>query len=275
MPLPSSSANSPIRDVWAHNLEEEFEVIRGLIDKYPYVAMDTEFPGVVARPVGDFSTSIDYQYQTLRCNVDLLKLIQLGVSFADEQGVLKPGVCSWQFNFKFNLEEDMYAQDSIDLLQRSGIEFDKHRDFGIDAEEFAELLISSGLVLNPKIRWIAFHGGYDFGYLLRCMTGANLPADEAEFFKVMAIWFPQVYDIKYMMTYRSNAMGGGLNDLAEQLQVVRIGPQHQAGSDSLLTSLTFFDLVKKKLPGLLEESENDCVGRIFGLNWHEEKNKKT
>lgn len=35
--------------------------------------MDTEFPGVVARPVGDVGSQ-DYQYKTLKCNVDLLKV---------------------------------------------------------------------------------------------------------------------------------------------------------------------------------------------------------
>jgi CCR4-NOT transcription complex subunit 7/8 len=30
----------------------------------------------VARPVGTFKTPGEYQYQTLRCNVDMLKLIQ-------------------------------------------------------------------------------------------------------------------------------------------------------------------------------------------------------
>lgn len=64
---------------------------------------DTEFPGVVARPIGEFRSNADYQYQLLRCNVDLLKIIQLGLTFMNEQGEYPPGTSTWQFNFKFNL----------------------------------------------------------------------------------------------------------------------------------------------------------------------------
>lgn len=38
----------------------------------------------------------------------------------------------------------MYAQDSIDLLQNSGLQFRKHEEDGIEPLEFAELLMSSG-----------------------------------------------------------------------------------------------------------------------------------
>jgi CCR4-NOT transcription complex subunit 7/8 len=109
---------------------------------------DTEFPGIVARPIGSFSSNADYHYQTLRCNVDLLKIIQLGLTFSDKEGNLVDGCPTWQFNFKFNLSEDMYAQDSIDLLQRSGIGFKSHEDKGIDILLFGELLTTSG-----SVRW--------------------------------------------------------------------------------------------------------------------------
>ena len=64
---------------------------------------DTEFPGVVVRPIGEFRSTVDYQYQLLRCNVDLLKIIQLGLSFMNEDGDYPAGTTTWQFNFKFNL----------------------------------------------------------------------------------------------------------------------------------------------------------------------------
>ena len=125
------------------------------------------------------SLQADYHYQTLRCNVDLLKIIQLGLTFADDDGVLADSCPTWQFNFKFNLQEDMYAQDSIDLLTRSGIEFREHEERGIDVAAFGELLISSGLVLTDDVIWISFHSGYDFGYLLKLLTAAPLPGARA------------------------------------------------------------------------------------------------
>lgn len=53
--------------------------------------------------------------------------------------------------------EDMYAQDSIDLLQNSGLQFKKHEEDGIEPVDFAELLMTSGIVLFDNIKMLSFH----------------------------------------------------------------------------------------------------------------------
>ncbi|CAI5642669.1 unnamed protein product [Oreochromis niloticus] len=199
MPAALTDSSQIICEVWASNVEDEMRKIRQIIQSYNYIAMDTEFPGVVVRPIGEFRSTVDYQYQLLRCNVDLLKIIQLGLTFMNEEGDYPPGTTTWQFNFKFNLTEDMYSQDSIDLLQNSGLQFKKHEEEGIDTLYFAELLMTSGLVLCENVKWLSFHSGYDFGYLVKLLTDARLPEEEHDFFQILNLFFPAIYDVKYLM----------------------------------------------------------------------------
>jgi CCR4-NOT transcription complex subunit 7/8 len=252
-----------IRNVWAENVEEEMACIRELIERYPYVAMDTEFPGVVARPVSE-AYSPDYHYKSLKVNVDLLKIIQLGLSFADESGVFAPGCPCWQFNFKFSLEDDMFAQDSIDLLVSSGISFADHAIRGIDPGLFGELLMVSGLVLDDRVKWVTFHSGYDYGYLLKLLTTVELPVDEKSFFDILKVYFPTIYDIKYM-TSLIDGHFGGLQKLADDLGCQRLGAEHQAGSDSLLTMSAFFALGKAKFSNASGDIEDQKFkNELFG-----------
>jgi len=237
-----------IRNVWADNVEREMKFLRQLIETHPYVAMDTEFPGVVVRPVSE-TYSPDYHYKSLKCNVDLLNVIQLGLTFADEHGNLAKGCPCWQFNFQFNLNDDIYAQDSIDLLMNSGISFEHHAKRGIDPLLFGELLMVSGLVLDDRVKWVSYHSGYDYAYLLKILTAKELPADEKSFFEALRLYFPTIYDIKYM-TSLCDGHYGGLQKLADDLGCSRFGVEHQAGSDSLLTMTAYFALGRAKFPGL-------------------------
>merc|ERR1711936_804629 len=260
---PTTNEDCGIRGVWAHNLEDEFKNICRIVNEYPYVTMDTEFPGVVARPIGEFKSTADYQYQLLRCNVDLLKIIQLGLTFLDEKGdIPETGPSTWQFNFKFNLTEDMYAEDSVDLLQNSGIQFEKHEQEGIDPMHFAEMMLVSGLVLMDNVKWLSFHSGYDFGYLINLLTSQNLPKSEGEFFELLKTYFPNVYDVKYLMKSCKN-LKGGLQEVANELEVRRVGPQHQAGSDALLTGQTFFRMKEMFFEDDIDDSK--YCGHLFGL----------
>ncbi|CAO2825881.1 probable CCR4-associated factor 1 homolog 7 [Amaranthus tricolor] len=265
MSLIKSDDSILIREVWSHNLDEEFDLIRKIVDDYPFVAMDSEFPGVVLRPVGNFKNISDYNYKTLKDNVDMLKLIQLGLTFSDEKGNLPTcgtdKFCIWQFNFReFDVVEDVYASDSIELLKQCGIDFKKNKEMGIDSNRFAELLMSSGIVLNDCISWVTFHSGYDFGYLLKMLTCVELPETQAGFFNLIHIYFPMVYDIKHLMKF-CNSLHGGLNKLAELLEVERVGICHQAGSDSLLTCCTFMKLKDDFFNGCTEK----YAGVLYGL----------
>lgn len=262
-PPPAMSRTTMIRDVWAENLEQEMKLIGELIVDYPFVAMDTEFPGVVAKPVGSFRTTHEFYYQTLRCNVNLLKIIQLGVSLMNARGEVPQQCCTWQFNFKFSLTEDIYAQDSIDLLKNGGINFEYFAMHGIDVNQFAELLTASGLVLNNEVKWLSFHSGYDFGYLLKSLTAKDLPEKEEDFSLIFHSFFPNVYDIKYMLRSTDISHTLGLDVLADTLGVRRIGTAHQGGSDSLLTGHCFFKLNRERFGGNIPTVAN---GVLYGLS---------
>ncbi|XP_006665053.2 probable CCR4-associated factor 1 homolog 7 [Oryza brachyantha] len=256
-----------IREVWADNLEKEFVLIRDVVDGFPFVAMDTEFPSIVCRPIGAFRSSADYNYATLKANVDMLHLIQLGLTFSGPRGEL-PALgddrrrCVWQFNFcEFDDARDIFASDSIELLRRSGLDFRRNAECGVDARRFAELLMSSGVVLNDSVYWVTFHAGYDFGYLLKILTCNSLPDTQAGFFKLMKIYFPTFYDIKHLIKF-CNSLHGGLNKLAELLDVERVGESHQAGSDSFVTSCAFWKLKDSFFGGSTEK----YAGVLYGLN---------
>merc|ERR1712241_704095 len=150
----------------------------------------------------------------------------------------------------------------VDLLQNSGIQFEKHEQEGIDPIYFAETMLVSGLVLREPVKWLSFHSGYDFGYLLNLLTNQNLPKTEGEFFGLLKLYFPNVYDVKYLMKSCKN-LKGGLQEVANELEVLRIGPQHQAGSDSLLTGQTFFKMKEMFFEDDIDDSK--YCGHLYGL----------
>eukprot|EP01034_Spumella_vulgaris_P032734 gene32734-40403_t len=85
--------------------------------------------------------------------------------------------------------------------------------------------------------------------------------DEAAFLELLLTYFPSIYDVKYMMT-AVEGLHGGLSSLADSLKIERIGPMHQAGSDSLLTAQTFFALVLKNFGGV---AETNFKGELFDM----------
>ncbi|MBA0682884.1 hypothetical protein Goari_024572, partial [Gossypium aridum] len=94
---------------------------------------------------------INYQYMKL--NVDMLQIIQLGLSIFDAWGNLpdfySPFSYVWKFNLRdFDINRDRYASDLIELLKRQGINFEKNKEKGIGSKNFAKKFWDYGLVFN-------------------------------------------------------------------------------------------------------------------------------
>ena len=121
------------------------------------------------------------------------------------------------------------------------------------------------MVLNDRVYWICFHGNQDFAYLLRTLTNDQLPQDKRLFQNLLGIFFPNVYDIKTITPQLSPILEGGLNRLADSMNIQRIGSNHQAGSDSLTTSKVFFKL-KQSFPTIFNQTIQDNNGDIYGYN---------
>ena len=231
---------SGIIEVYENNFIEEIKNLSSLLDDYNYIGMDTEFPGTVFYAE---NTTEDFYYQTLKKNVDKLKLIQLGITLTNEKGEYPYPYHTWQFNLEFDKNIELYSPNSINLLKDCGIDFDKLKKFGIKHNIFAQYFMISNLVLNPDVYWISFQGSYDFGYLLKLLINMDLPEREDEFINLLNLYFINYYDIRILIKGNDNFQRG-LNKLAEQLEVIREGQIHQAGSDSLVTIDVFFKLKK-------------------------------
>jgi CCR4-NOT transcription complex subunit 7/8 len=247
-------------EVYEDNFIEEIKILSSLLDEYNYIGMDTEFPGTVYYSE---NTSEDFYYKGLKKNVDKLKLIQLGITLTNEKGEFPKNYPyhTWQFNLKFDINKDIYSPNSINLLKNCGIDFDKLKTRGIKHIIFAQYFMISGLVLNPDVKWISFHGSYDFAYLLKLLINKELPEKEEEFIEELDTYFINYYDIKVLIKGNDN-FERGLNKLADQLEVNRVGQIHQAGSDSIVTIDVFFKLKKSDLVSnaKLKEIKNILYG---------------
>lgn len=105
------------------------------------------------------------------------------------------------------------------MLKDAGINFNSLFDFGIDHLKFAENLISSGMVINDDVKWITFHGAFDFAYLVKALTNEDLPQTLEQFQFKCKQFFPSMYDTKIIAAEMDDIKGNSLQKLANELCV--------------------------------------------------------
>ncbi|KAI9071641.1 hypothetical protein K1719_046395 [Acacia pycnantha] len=249
---PNPNQRVIVREVWASNLHNELSLIHSIIPHYFFASFDTEFPGTIITPNVDkhmySKLPPETNYSFMKANVDVLKIIQLGLALSDSNGNLPhfgtQNQYIWQFNFSdFDVERDYHIIKSIQLLEKQGIDFLKNKKDGIPSWLFRDFILKSGLLLNSHITWVTFHSSYDFGFLIKLLIRRQLPPNIHLFRQLVARFFgPKIYDMKHIIKF-CNGLHGGLERVSQTLNVDRVvGNNHQAGSDSLLTLQTFMRL---------------------------------
>ncbi|KAL1205502.1 putative CCR4-associated factor 1 [Cardamine amara subsp. amara] len=227
-------------------------LIEKCLRTHKWIAMDTEFPGSL-RETSQNATDQE-RYNDMRFSVGKTKVIQLGLTLFDVNGSIGG---TWEINFAdFRETEDARNEKSIGFLKRNGLDLKKIREEGIGIRDF---FLDLNLILKQtrNITWVTFHGSYDIAYLLKGLTGESLPVTSDRFSKSVARILGSVYDLK-VMADRCNGLSSrlGLQSLANEVGLNRVGTAHHAGSDSELTARVFAKIF---------DNVGDSEGYIYGL----------
>ncbi|EOA27651.1 hypothetical protein CARUB_v10023798mg [Capsella rubella] len=224
-------------------------LIEDCLRNHRLIAFDTEFPGCLrdtTKNAHDEQRYIDMSYS-------------LGLTLFDNNGRVGG---TWEINFSdFDETQDNRNEKSIEFLKRNGLDLKKIREHGIGIEGFFSDLFWI-LKKTRNITWVTFHGSYDITYLLKCFTGESLPKSPSRFAKAVVRILGSVYDLKAMAgRYEGLSNRLGLESLAHELGLNRVGTAHHAGSDSELTARVFCKMAN--ICDNVEETE----GFVYGFGY--------
>jgi hypothetical protein len=68
---------------------------------------------------------------------------------------------------------------------------------GYTALEVGNKVVECWSLVTPALFFPC--SGYDFGYMVKLLTDSRLPEEEHEFFHILNLFFPSIYDVKYLM----------------------------------------------------------------------------
>ncbi|KNA20986.1 hypothetical protein SOVF_047370 [Spinacia oleracea] len=224
--------NDPIfaTQVLPSNFNQEIDLLRHKLHSFPNISIDTEFKGlkrVITRDLPDLEI-----YEGLKNNVSYTNLREIGITVSDNGGVIG-GI--WRFDFIPSKKARIVECDCIPL-----------------SDEFMEKFRKVWVDFHGKVKWFTFSSYVDIAYLVALLEKQPLPnlitrlkkqeSDEEEdgFVELVQRWFGRVYDLKVMGKHQEVFLGNnkflGLEKLAEMIGVKRLGKEHDAASDSLLTA---------------------------------------
>jgi len=227
--IPTVPTDRTIVDVYNDNLLKSLKRIKKLTKKFNYISIDFTHPGILV------SCGKRPEWDRIHTNVSLTNPIQMCFNLTNENNEFG-GI--FRFNLHFSLAHEMFSEDNVQKLKKT-ISFELLEDKGIDRDCLGERLISSGLLLNKNIYWLSYQSGHNYATMLQLLRANMIPYDENDFFKLVNIYFPNLYDIRYIAAKKFK------NPLAAQLYFEKTtleSPEKNTPADKscqLISSLFF------------------------------------
>nr|CAB3466932.1 unnamed protein product [Digitaria exilis] len=245
-----------VQSVWRDNCAEVFQDVVNKL-RQPrrrlYAALDLEF---VAEASTDVGLALAFEHEHRSHGGPLLPVIAL------------------EINLEFDEDARQYNAASINFLTEQGHRLAEHRNRGVTVKDFLDGLLRHLVSGHDKpITWITSHGDNDLGFLMRLLQERQgrkrgaLPADRATFVRQVRRQFPIFYDLRVLGQLVKKGFSGKFSVLAELLGVQRIGDEHHAGSDALLTMSCFSEILRRSQHELHRLEARKCL--LSGMEEHD------
>ncbi|KAK1589397.1 hypothetical protein Q3G72_033593 [Acer saccharum] len=114
------------------------------------------------------------------------------------------------------------------------------------------------ITMHRDLKWVTFHGTYDFTYVLKLFTRETLSNTAQEFVAKASTYLDKVVDLKLAAKYFKGLKDVEVGLLSRILHVSRFGKAHNVDSDSLLIAQVYAKMTDHIEDGSLE-------GILYGL----------
>ncbi|KQK04616.2 hypothetical protein BRADI_2g14660v3, partial [Brachypodium distachyon] len=241
--------------IWRDNSDEAFGRIKEMLKhrrRHLHIALDLEYLASGSTDVKFRPVSAMEWYGHLQDFVNNGQVVQLGMAFAVQPLPGEPSVpvAAYEINFQIDLEHGDFNSAGVEFLKKQGHNLLMHQKLGILPQ-----IVYAGLLCHlpfgqSDVTWLAYNGDRDIAFILRLLqyggSGIQLPSRQGTFGYQMRQQFPKYFDVRVLAQLVKPGWNGKLTTLAteEYLNVDRIGGEHFAGSDALLTMSCFAKILK-------------------------------
>lgn len=236
-----------VREVWSWNFEDEFAALLELLASGQDIVLsfDAQFSDCCCDAV--WCAPRDEQYEVICNNLDYLQPDQIGVAIAGSGGLI---LDSWNFNLR-NQSETYTGNNKQTSLQGTPPVHD-----GVDVAELAARIVDSRLADGSvSMCWVTFAGAYDFGYLLKMLTGRPLPRTILEFDDTVDKLCPWHYQLAELVP--TNSLPNLASEFGFPIEDSLDG-SGRAGENALVTLQIFIALISQR--DTEEAPPAECVG---------------